>query len=105
MQWCNLRPSQKERGVRGYYKLRMAELINALEAPILVERKGNIFRESIPNDPTSVLQPTPWRPSNITNKDKQNIRQQIKDFGEQLLNYIPTKPKFVDKGLSLLKRK
>ena len=64
-------------GLRGYYKLRKAELIHALEA--------------IRNDPTPVLQPTPWRPSNVSTKDKQNIKQKIKDFGEWLLNYLPPK--------------
>ena len=60
-----------ERGIRGYYKLRKAELIHALEATRLVEQKSNIFDEPIPNDPTPVLQPTPWRQSNITTKVKQ----------------------------------
>ena len=52
----------KERGIRGYYKLGKAELIHALEAARLVEQTSNIFDESIPNDPTPVLQPRPWRP-------------------------------------------
>ena len=63
-----------ERGIRGYYKLRKAELIRVLEATKLVEQTSNIFDEPIPNDPTPVLQPTPWRPSNITTKVKQNIK-------------------------------
>ena len=58
----------KERGIRGCYKLRKAELINALEAPRLVEQKRNIFDEPIPNDPTPVLQPSPWEPSNFVAK-------------------------------------
>ena len=33
----------KERGIKGYYKLRKAELINALEATRLVEQKSNIL--------------------------------------------------------------
>ena len=49
----------KERGVRGYYKLRKVELIHALKAARLVEQKSNIFDEPIPNDPTPILQPTP----------------------------------------------
>ena len=61
----------KERGIRGYYKLRKAELIDAWKATRLVEQKSNIFDEPIPNDPTLVLQPTPWRPSNIALKNKQ----------------------------------
>ena len=89
----------KERGIRGYYKLRMAKLIHALERTLLVEHISNIFDESIPNDPTAVLQPTPWRSSNVTTNDKQNIKQNIKVFGEWLLNYIPPKPKVVDKVL------
>ena len=66
----------------------------------LVEQKSNIFDESIPNDLTQVLQPIPWRSSNVTTKDKQNIKkfttksmQKISDFGECMLIYIPPKPK------------
>ena len=68
-----LKAVAKERGIRGYYMLRKAELIHALEAKRLVEQKSNIFDELIPNDPTLVLQPTPWRPSNIALKNKQII--------------------------------
>ena len=57
-----LKAIAKERGIRGYYKLRKAELIRVLEATKLEEQKSNIFDEPIPNDPTPVLQPTPWRP-------------------------------------------
>ena len=47
-----LKAIAKERGIKGYYKLRKAELIHALEATRLVEQKSNIFDEQIPNDPT-----------------------------------------------------
>ena len=69
-----LKAIAKERGIKGYYKLRKAELINALEATTLVEQISSIFDEPIPNDPTPVLQPTPWRPSNVARKLKQNIK-------------------------------
>ena len=52
----------------------MAELIHVLEATRLVEQKSNMFDEPIPNDPTPVLQPTPWRPWNVSTKTKQNIK-------------------------------
>ena len=97
----------KERGIRGYYKLRKAELIHALEAARLVGQRNSIFNESIPTDPTPVLQP-----SNIATKDKQNIKnfttqgmQKTKYFGEWLLSYIPPKPKLVDKVLVSFKNK
>ena len=57
-----LKAIAKERGIRGYYKLRKAELIHALKSARLVEEKSKRFDEPIPNDPTLVLQPTPWRP-------------------------------------------
>ena len=69
-----LKAIAKERGIRGYYKLRKAELIHALKATRLVEQKSNIFHEPISNNSTLVLQPTPWRPSNIALKNKQNIK-------------------------------
>ena len=83
-----------------------------MEAARLVKQTSNIFDESIPIDPTPVLQPTPWKPSNIALKNKKNIKnfitksmQKIKDFGEWLLNYIPQKPKVVDKVLESFKNK
>ena len=107
-----LKAIAKEQGIRGYYKPRKTELIRVLEATKLVEQKSNIFDEPISNDPTPVLQPTPWRPSNITTKVKQTIKnsftkgmRKIKDFGEWLLNYIPPKPKVVDKVLESFKTK
>ena len=103
----------KDRRIKGYCKLRKAEMIHALEATTkLVEQKSNIFDEQIPNDPTPILQPTPWRPSNFAVKSKQNINnfvtkgvQKIKDFGNWLLNYIPPKPKWLTKCSSLSKTK
>ena len=66
---------RKEQGITGYYKLRKAELIHALEATRLVEQKSNIFDEQIPNDPTPILQSTPWRPSNFAAKKHANDKQ------------------------------
>ena len=70
-----LKAIAKERGIRGYYMLRKAELINTLKAPRLIEQKSNIFDEPIQNDPTPVLQPSPWEPSNLVAKSKQNTKQ------------------------------
>ena len=72
-----LKAIAKERGIKGYYKLRKAELINALEATRLVEQKSIIFHEPIPNDLNSVLQPTPWRSSKVATKVKQNTKNSL----------------------------
>ena len=53
-----LKTVAKQRGIKGYYKLRKVELIHALEAVRLVLQKSYIFDEAIPNDPTPILQPT-----------------------------------------------
>ena len=107
-----LKAIAKERGIRGYYKLRMADLIHALDATRLVEQKSITFDDPISNDPTPVLQSSPWKLSNIMTKVKQNKKnftaksmQKIKDFGEWLLIYIPPKPKVVDKVLESFKNK
>ena len=71
-----LKTVTKERGIRGYYKVRKAELIHAMETARLVKEINNISDESIPNDPTPVLQLIPCRPSNITT----NVKQDIKNF-------------------------
>ena len=71
---AQLKAIAKERGIGGCYKLGKAELINALEAPRIVEQKSSISYEPIPNDPTPVLQPTPWRSSNVATKVKQNTK-------------------------------
>ena len=70
---AQLKVIAKERGIKGYYKLRKSELIHALEAIGLVKQKSNIFNEQIPNDLTPILQPTHWRPSNFAVKIKQKI--------------------------------
>ena len=76
-----LKSLAKQRGIKGYYKLRKAELIQALEAHQIVNEQVILkffLDESIPDDPTPVLQPTPWRRSNFIAKNT----QKIKDFGE-----------------------
>ena len=91
-----LKAIAKERGIKGYYKLRKTELINALEATRLVEQKSIIFDEPIPNDPTPILQPTRQRSSNVATKDKQTI----KNFGAKNMQ---TTHNFFTKGMQKIK--
>ena len=63
-----LKAIAKERGIRG----QKGRVDTCLGSGEISRTKSNIFDESIPNDPTPVLQPTPWRPSNIALKNNQN---------------------------------
>ena len=94
----------KQHDIKGYYKLRKAELIDKLEAHPDVTEQVLIPRLKIPrnttrsvntsatldqpisDDKTPVLQPTP-------------SRQKFKDFGNWLLDFIPQKPKVVNEAL------
>ena len=64
----------KECGIKGYYKLRKVELTTCFGSDKISRKKSNIFDEQISNDPTPILQPAPWRPSNFAAKSKQNIK-------------------------------
>ena len=108
-----LKALAKERGTRGYYKLRKAELIHKLEAhPDVSEQvvipeleiprnatrsvnTSSILDQQILHDNTPVLKPT--------QKFFAKSVQKITDFWNWLLNYIPAKPKVVDKILESLK--
>ena len=108
-----LKTLAKQRGIKGYDKLRKAELIQKLEAnpdvneQVLITgldttrsttRSVNtsaILDDPILNDKTPVLQPSP----NFIAKSM----QQIKNFCNWLLDYIPPKPKVVDEALESFK--
>ena len=64
-----LKAIAKERRIRGYYKLRKAELIHALEAVRLVEQKSNILM--------SRLQMIPLQFYNRHIGDHQRLRQKL----------------------------
>ena len=103
----------RQRGIKGYYKLRKDELIQKLEAypdtkeQVLIPglellqnttRSANasaILDNPILVDDTPVLQPTP--------KFIAKSMQKNKDFGNWLLHYIPPKPKVVDEALESFK--
>ena len=108
-----LKTLAKQSGIKGYYKLRKAELIQTLEAhsdvneqvlipeleiPRNTTRSVNtsaILDDPIVNDKTPILQPT----SSFIVKSIQKIT----DFRNWLLYYIPPKPKVVDEALDSFK--
>ena len=105
----------KQRGIKGYYKLRKAELIQKLEGhsganeQILISEleiprnttksvnTSAILDDPILDDKTPVLQP-------ISSFIAKSI-QKITDFGNWLLDYIPPKPKVVDEALESFKNR
>ena len=106
-----LKAIAKQRSITDYYKLKKLTqkleshpdeneevLILWLEIPINTTRLVNasaILDESILDDNTSVLQPT--------TKFIAKSMKKIKDFGNWLLDYIPSKPKVVDEILESFK--
>ena len=73
-----LKAVAKERRIRGYYKLRKAELIHALEARRLVEQKSNICDEPIPNDPILMSERKIFM-----NKNGESYRSAIEIFAKE----------------------
>ena len=108
-----LKTLAKQLGIKGYYTLRKADVIQKLEAhpdvneQVLIPRleiprnttrsvnTSAILDDPIMNDKSPVLQPKP-------NFIAKSI-QKIKDCGEWLLDYIPPKPKVVDEALESFK--
>ena len=79
--------------LEAYSEVNEQVLMAALEMPRKTTRSVNtsaILHDPILDDKTQVLQPTPSFAKCI---------QKIKDFGNWLLDYIPSKPKMVDEDL------
>ena len=102
----------KERGIKGFYKFRKAELIHALEGTRLLQQKVIYFISRFQMIPLQFYNQHPGDHQNFAVKSKQNIKnfvakgmQKIKDFGNWLLSYISPKPKVVDKVLESFKNK
>ena len=100
-----LKTLTKQRGMKGYYKLRKAELIQKLEAHPDVNEQVLIPRLEIPKHTTRSVSTIEILDDPILD-DKTavlNQKQKIKDFGEWLLDYIPPKPKVVEKHSNRLR--
>ena len=103
----------KQRGIRGYYKFRNAELIHKLETHPDVNEQVLIPGLEIPRNATRSVntnaildQPILDDKSPVLQSTQQFIAKSIqknKDCWNWILDYIPPKPKVVDESLESLK--
>ena len=103
----NLKAIAKQRGIKGYHKLRKAELIHNVIEQVLIPgmeiprnatrllQARAIIDGPILDDNTPVLKPS--------QKFIAKSVQKIKDCWNWLLDYIPPKPKMVDEALESFK--
>ena len=98
-----LKTLAKQRGIKGYYKLRKAELIQRFEAHSEVSEQVLIPELEIPRNTTRSVKTSAFLDDPILDDITPVLQptksiQKIKDFGNWLLDYIPPKPKVVDEA-------
>ena len=108
-----LKTLAKQCGINGYYKLRKAELVQKLEAHPDVNKQVLIPGLEIPRNTTRSVNTNAILDDPILNDKTPFLQrtqnciaesiQKIKDFGNWLLDYIPSKPKVVDEALASFK--
>ena len=74
-----LREIAKQRGLKGYYKLRRAELIDAIN-------KAHLLDAPVPDIQVPILEPTAYKPPKTT---LSKVTSHIKSFADWLLSYVP----------------
>ena len=103
----------KQRGIKDYYKLRKAELIHKFETHLDTNEQVLIPGLEISRNTTSSVNTSAYLDEQIlddntpalqpTQKFFAKSMQKIKDCWNLLLDYIPPKPKVVDKALESLR--
>ena len=86
-----LRQIAKQHGIRGYYKLRKGQLIEAIDMCVVFDSykphktQPAILDSPVPNIKVPTLQPTAYEPLKILNK----VTSHMKSFADWLISYVP----------------
>jgi len=102
-----LRAIAKERGLRGYYKLRKAQLIDAINAHSAAHRPAHrpLLDDPVPEISAPVLTPTKY----IAPSQKEvetGVMSTIKSYADWLISYVPERiKKPISKAMEALKAK
>ena len=101
MEYIELRKIAKQRGVKGYSKLRKAELLTMLRHPLhavggAVVKEQSLLDEPVPNIGAPVLQPAQAVKPKLVNRVKQHfgvlgnkIKAETNTFADWLVGYVP----------------
>ena len=103
-----LKSMAKAQGLRGYSKLRKAELVQLLSNhPVRVpgpRRRWGPMDDDIPDIGVTPLQPTPATPVPKPRTQLMEFKKKLAEFGEWLLSHVPPKPKVVDSIINSFKQ-
>src|SRR5271165_3495004 len=101
-----LKAAAKAHSLKGYSKLRKAELLHLLDGTRVGGANENIIDDPVPNIQVPTLTPSSYVPTSYVRKFYDGTKSAIKEFANWIVSYIPPEPKrIVNEKLEALKTK